>query len=49
MNLKLDKTAYEEIYLALNDIKDAIDDRALGKASALVDVLITEVRYAKVQ
>jgi len=49
MNLTLDNKAYCELYIALNDLKDAIDEGDVNKASALTDVLIHEVRYANVE
>lgn len=49
MDLTLDNKAYCELYIALNDLKDAIDEGDMMKASSLTDVLIHEVRYANVE
>ena len=47
--MTLDKNTYEQLYVGLNDIKDAVDAGHTTKASVLTDILINEVRYANVK
>lgn len=49
MNLKLDNTSYCELYIALNNIIDAIDEKDLRTARQLTEDLAHEVRYAEVE
>ena len=48
MNLTLNNQSYCDLYEALNNLKDAIDDKYHTKASNMCDDLIEAVRYAEV-
>ena len=48
MNLTLNNQSYCDLYEALNNLKDAVDNKNNDKASIMCEDLIEAVRYAEV-